>query len=353
MLKNALLATALGLSAYAVGAADARTDYGRSVGWYVAVEGGVNWVEDASGSIDFFGPGSIPFEAQFDTGWSVFAEVGYRWESNWRLELELGYRANDVDCVSFAGGPCGGINADVSQFTQMVNVIYDIPLDDRLTLSLGAGLGGDAVTVDGPFFKDTTWVVAGQLMAGLNFAISDGVDLFINYRYFVADDPDIAIAPFVDASFEDAKHTVTIGLRFDLQSDDEPAYSEPQRSGPAPMMPPPPPSGPAKHYVVFFGFNKANLTLKAQQIVAEAAETAREGGAAQILVTGHTDTVGSRSYNQDLSNRRASVVKRELVRLGVPSSSIRAVGKGETMLLVQTPDRTWEDRNRRATIDLN
>ncbi|MBI1213692.1 MAG: outer membrane beta-barrel protein [Alphaproteobacteria bacterium] len=352
MLKNLLLASALGLSAYAVGMADARTDYGQAKGWYLGVEGGVNWMQDADGALDTPGPGSLPFEAQFDTGWAVLAEVGYRWESNWRLEFELGYRANDVDCVSFNGGPCGPFNADVSQFTQMFNLVYDIPLDDRLTLSLGAGLGADAVTVDAPFFKDTTWVAAGQLIAGLNFALTDDIDLFINYRYFIADDPHINVAPFVQAGFDDAKHTVTIGLRFDLSPDDEPEYREPR--GPEPTMgPPPPPSGPAKHYVVFFGFNKTNLTVRAQEVVAEAAATAKEGGAAQILVTGHTDTVGSRRYNQGLSERRARVVKHELVRLGVPANSIRAIGKGETMLLVQTPDRTWEDRNRRATIDLN
>ena len=355
MWKNLLLAAALGLSAYAVGTADARTGYGRSTGWYVGVEGGIDWMEDANGSLDFPGPGSLPFEAQFDTGWAVFAEVGYRWESNWRLELEAGYRQNDVDCLSINGGACGNFDAEVSQFTQMFNLVYDIPLDDRLTLSLGAGLGADAVTVDGPFFKDTTWVMAGQLIAGLNFTLADGIDLFVNYRYFIADDPHINVAPFVDAGFDDAKHTVTIGLRFDLESDDEPAYHPPAppSTGPMPMTPPPAPTGPAKHYVVFFGFNKSNLTGKAQAVVAEAAATAMEGGAAQILVTGHTDTVGSQGYNQVLSERRAGIVKRELVRLGVPAHDIRAIGKGETTLLVQTPDRTWEDRNRRATIDLN
>jgi opacity protein-like surface antigen len=354
--KNLLLAGALGLSAYAVGTADARTDYGRHTGWYVGVEGGVDWIEDADGTVDFAGPPpSIPFEAEFDTGWAVFAEVGYRWESNWRLEFEAGYRQNDVDCVSFNGGLCGKFDADVSQFTQMVNLVYDIPLDENVTLSLGGGLGADAVTVDAPFFKDTDWVMAGQLIAGLSVKLTDDIDLFVNYRYFIADDPQINVNPFVQAGFDDAKHTVTIGLRFDLDGDEEPAYHEPRppSAGPMPMGPPPPPPGPAKHYVVFFGFNKANLTLKAQSVVAEAAATAKEGGAAQILVTGHTDTVGSRDYNQLLSEHRAAVVKKELVRLGVPSNAITAIGKGETMLLVQTPDRTWEDKNRRATIDLN
>jgi OOP family OmpA-OmpF porin len=284
----------------------------------------------------------------------VMTEVGYRWENNWRLEFELGYRDNDVSCVSFSPNPncLGGFNADVSQFTQMINVLYDVPLTDYLTLSLGAGFGGDFVTADTPLFKQSDFVVAGQLIAGLNLALTDSIDLFVNYRYFVANDPHFDISPFVDAGFDDAKHTVTIGLRFDLDSD-EPEYAPP--SAPSAMGPPPPPApmGEPKRYVVFFGFNKANLTLKAQAVVAEAAATAKQQGAAAILVTGHTDTVGSSGYNQTLSERRADIVKHELVRLGIPANSITAIGKGKTMLLVQTPDHTWEDRNRRATIDLN
>ena len=122
--------------------------------------------------------------------------------------------------------------------------------------------------------------------------------------------------------------------------------------GPRPH-PPPPPLGSPKRFIVFFGFNKSTLTLKAQAVVAEAVETAQRDGAASILVTGHTDTVGAAGYNQALSERRAKIVKHELVRLGIAPGAIRTIGKGEKELLVQTPDRTWEDRNRRATIDLN
>ena len=63
--------------------------------------------------------------------------VGYRWDSNWRLEFELAFRQNDWERA--AGGTQTGSQ---SQFTQMVNVAYDIELTDRLSLSLGAGVGG-------------------------------------------------------------------------------------------------------------------------------------------------------------------------------------------------------------------
>ena len=73
----------------------------------------------------------------------------------------------------------------------------------------------------------------------------------------------------------------------------------------------------------------------------------------QIIVTGHTDTVGSNGYNMRLSNRRAGNVKRALVNEGIPPGAISASGRGETTLMVQTGDREMEARNRRAEINLN
>ena len=120
---------------------------------------------------------------------------------------------------------------------------------------------------------------------------------------------------------------------------------------PTPEAPPPPPPA-IKQFIVFFGFNKYNLTAEAQAVVAEAASAAKSQGAASIAIVGHTDTVGGNAYNQKLSEKRAGAVKDELVRLGIPGDKISAMGKGETELLVQTGDSVKEPQNRRATIDL-
>ena len=49
-----------------------------------------------------------------------------------------------------------------------------------------------------------------------------------------------------------------------------------------------------------------------------------------MLVTGHTDRIGSAEYNQKLSERRANQVKDYLVSQGVDASRLQAVGKGES-----------------------
>ncbi|MCE9521875.1 MAG: OmpA family protein [Alphaproteobacteria bacterium] len=345
MLKNTLLASALGLSVYAL-AASAEAGH-RPMGWYVGVEGGANWIDNAD--VEFnTGFGGTTFEADFDSGWALFAEVGYRWENNWRLELEAGWRKNDVDCVSF-GGPCiAGNWGDVSQFTQMVNIVHDIDITEHTAISAGLGFGGNFVEVDSPFLNDEDFVLAGQALFQITHELNERLDFVLTYRFMTSADPEFDFIGPVSAQFENENHTVTVGLRFDLQADAAPVMA---METPA-VEPPAPPSQP-KQYIVYFGFNKANLNAKAQAVVEEAAATAMHDGFVSILVTGHTDTVGSNAYNERLSARRAGAVKKALVAQGVTEKAISTQGKGETVLMVQTGDREMEAQNRRATIDIN
>jgi iron complex outermembrane receptor protein len=122
----------------------------------------------------------------------------------------------------------------------------------------------------------------------------------------------------------------------------------------APYTPPPAvaPAAPsvAHSYMVFFDFNKSDLTAQAVAIVDQAAKNATPAKATEIIVTGHTDTVGSDAYNMRLSRRRAESVAAELEKMGVKSSEIEIVAKGKTDLLVPTKDGVREPQNRRVTI---
>jgi hypothetical protein len=117
---------------------------------------------------------------------------------------------------------------------------------------------------------------------------------------------------------------------------------------PPPPAPPPPP--PVRNFLVFFDFDRSNLTPRAMDIVKEAANVAKSGQNARVTCTGHTDTAGPANYNMALSLRRANTVKEALVREGVPATSILVIGKGETALLVATKDGVREPQNRRVEI---
>jgi OOP family OmpA-OmpF porin len=117
-----------------------------------------------------------------------------------------------------------------------------------------------------------------------------------------------------------------------------------------PVQAPMPAPTVAHSYMVFFDFNKSDLSPQAVTIVDQAAKNAGPAKATELTVTGHTDTVGSDAYNMRLSRRRAESVAAELEKQGIPSNEIEIVAKGKHDLLVPTGDGVREPQNRRVTI---
>jgi iron complex outermembrane receptor protein len=131
---------------------------------------------------------------------------------------------------------------------------------------------------------------------------------------------------------------------------------------PKPKLPPPPPEAasivpppavlPTRTYLVFFDWDRADLTDRARQIVASAAEASTHVQTTRIDVNGYTDLSGTPAYNQKLSVRRAETVQQELVRDGVAPGEISIHGYGESNPLVPTAQGVREPQNRRVEIIL-
>jgi outer membrane protein OmpA-like peptidoglycan-associated protein len=108
-----------------------------------------------------------------------------------------------------------------------------------------------------------------------------------------------------------------------------------------------------REFVVYFDWDRSDLTAEAQSVVTQAANYAKSGRPTRILIVGHADTSGSAAYNIGLSNRRARTVADALVAQGVNGGVISLDGKGETALARPTADGVREPLNRRATIGIN
>ncbi len=104
------------------------------------------------------------------------------------------------------------------------------------------------------------------------------------------------------------------------------------------------------NFLVFFNFNKSDLTDEAMKVVHTAADSAAQEKVTKLTVTGHTDTVGSDAYNMRLSMRRATTVQQQLIKDGVPGGEIAIFAKGKRDLLVPTADGVKEPQNRRVQI---
>ncbi|MBI3196095.1 MAG: OmpA family protein [Rhodospirillales bacterium] len=124
------------------------------------------------------------------------------------------------------------------------------------------------------------------------------------------------------------------------------ACSEP---APPPPPPPPPPAQPTS-FMVFFDWDRSNLSTQAMNTIQQAATAYKTRGSARVTATGHTDTSGPDGYNMALSLRRANAVKNALVAEGVPATAIQVVGRGEQSPMVQTGDGVREPQNRRVEI---
>jgi len=118
--------------------------------------------------------------------------------------------------------------------------------------------------------------------------------------------------------------------------------------------PPPPPAQPqaaqATSFMVFFDWDRSNLSQQAESTIGQAAAAFKHTGAARVVATGHADRSGPENYNMALSLRRANAVKDSLVRNGVPAGAIQVIGKGESQPLVPTADGVREPQNRRVEI---
>jgi outer membrane protein OmpA-like peptidoglycan-associated protein len=121
---------------------------------------------------------------------------------------------------------------------------------------------------------------------------------------------------------------------------------------PEPAASAPPAIIPVRTYLVFFDWDRADLTDRARQIVAQAAQASTKVQTTKIEVNGYTDLSGTVPYNQKLSVRRAQTVKTELVRDGVAANEISIHGYGESNPLVPTAKGVREPQNRRVEIIL-
>ncbi len=110
--------------------------------------------------------------------------------------------------------------------------------------------------------------------------------------------------------------------------------------------------GTPNSYMLFFDWNRADLTPEARAIVEDAAASAKAMKADRISVTGFTDTTGKPAYNVKLSERRAAAVIEVLEANGIPVEMISATGRGEESPIVPTGNSAREPQNRRVIIEL-
>lgn len=109
---------------------------------------------------------------------------------------------------------------------------------------------------------------------------------------------------------------------------------------------PPPPV----HFSLHFASGSVQLLPADVQLFPEIVAAIQQRAPTRISVVGHSDTLGDKAYNLDLSLRRALAIKRQLVDNGVDDTFMEVSSHGEENPLVKTADNVANAQNRRVEV---
>src|SRR6202030_881396 len=328
--------------------------------------------------------------ARYDSGFNAGGRLGLQY-GPWRVEEEYSYRRNGLS--SFGGffnpGGTKAFSGERVTHSIMTNVIYDFTIGWPVTPHIGFGIGAvdnvDSIslntvtlnglgltTVSGPggvlgrigagtpfpnptlggtFLKGSQWNFGYQAIVGVRYDINPLLAFDLDYRYLATTSPTFTnrgVAPFPPFGFTGVRYNSGYNTQNIVASLTMKFGAPPPPPPPAPPAPPPPPTH--QVYLVFFDWDKYNITPEGQQIIQLAANQYRSGGRVTLQVTGYTDTSGSAGYNQRLCERRANAVAAARDRLGVPRSDMVVPARGMNDLRVPTPLGVREPQNRRVEI---
>jgi OOP family OmpA-OmpF porin len=101
---------------------------------------------------------------------------------------------------------------------------------------------------------------------------------------------------------------------------------------------------------VYFNTDKATLRERSYDALDDLLAAMRTNPDMKVEIAGHTDDRGSKSYNKDLSQRRAEAVKEYLLEKGIREKRVRAKGYGETKPVASNDTQQGRQKNRRVEV---
>lgn len=187
--------------------------------WYVTLFGGASFPNDVKTHSDTY---NNDFSMDFDTGFVIGGVVGKRLNDVFRVEGELSYaryKASTYDEGIFHGYPADG---DLSATYLLANVWADVAHFGDAKLYVGGGIGA-YVTADTTWggheygYGSGGWGFAGQVGAGVTYALAQNIDLDFGYRFKAVSAVDFDSSREGDAVFSDGKlnsHNLQLGVTF-------------------------------------------------------------------------------------------------------------------------------------------
>ena len=348
----------------------------RDDSWYVGVEGGAMIVEDIKFNITPVAGATGTSTVDHHYGYDVGGTIGYDLGA-FRLEAEVAYKSATVDAYSstittpvrniaapnalVVANPGTYPNAAgrTSALSFMVNGLLDFGDDNGLQGFVGGGVGVARVKVTeqlnslGNFLDDSDTVFAYQGLAGVRAPITSHIDATLKYRFFTADKVKLVDVAGRGYNGRFRTHSLMGGLTYNFYTPAPPpppvVVAPPPPPEPTPPPPPPPVCSPGP-FIVFFEWDKSDVTSEAAAILDGAIAQYQNCGSAKVMLAGHADKSGSAAYNVGLSQRRDDSVQAYLTAHSIPAGVITSEAFGESRPRVETADGVREVQNRRVEV---
>ncbi|MFW5431266.1 MAG: OmpA family protein [Methylophilaceae bacterium] len=293
------------------------------------------------------GMGVIDTDNDLEAGNGVgpYITIGKELSQSWDLQGRFGYTETDEDLNIL------GSSGEYKSTTLELDALYMFSRD-KFRPFLLAGIGATKNDLDyrvpGVDVDEdkTSWLASVGL--GAQYLINDSFGLQADLRHQLsrAKVANVSNGVYTGSSTESIGNNIlSLGgfVRFGAPAPvvaaaaPEPA---PVAAAPAPAPAPAPVCEPKVDTITIdaaklFGFDKANIRTEGKTALDQAAEDIKANSAiTNVIVTGHTDRLGSYAYNQKLSERRAKQVADYLATQGVSSSIITSTGRGESVPVV-------------------
>jgi len=107
---------------------------------------------------------------------------------------------------------------------------------------------------------------------------------------------------------------------------------------------------PPATFILYFLQDSNELTDESKAVLPQIFQTIQKRGSTDIVISGHTDTVGTKEYNYKLALDRAQATSEILVANGAVPANITITSHGEGNPLIKTADEVAEPRNRRVEV---
>jgi outer membrane protein OmpA-like peptidoglycan-associated protein len=299
-------------------------------------------------------PTNANYRGHVETGGTGNPFAGYMFNDYLGVQGQLHFTFQEPDNHHWG---FAGENDTTGVFGGTIGPRLSIPLGDLVEL-YGTGQGGGFTGMHGRVNHTAPGFSVG---GGLDFNVTRNVAIGAFGRWnraYMAPRPfDLGPGQLGSQRYgEDIRWaTAGIGLRYTFGGAEE-VPPPPPPPPPAPVAKPAPPPPPVKKQIVLrsvnFDFNKATLRKDAVPILDEALQILKEQGSVDIIVQGHTDSVGSDEYNMKLSRQRADTVRDYFVKHGIAATRITAEGLGESKPVASNKTAGGRAENRRVELHI-